>query len=513
MFELKKNDFTSIECEKLVIAGILKYPEIYFDLCLILKPEDFGASRINSVIWSIYGDLLSKNDKIDYRLTAIKLEELKINFNLGDVTILDYCEALFYLSGVNKENIQQFAYELKKNNGKKILAQAGLEVANKMLDIKDDLTYPEIVSVADSIFNTKINIFENGGIEQPIDIFENLENEIESIGNDQVDNSVFCPFPRLKKLYGDFTPGDLYFWIARPKQGKSTFLMNTAFQCSVSLDNPTKVLYLDTEMETYRVKYRILSAISGVNEYYIRTGKWRNNQEMMEKIKAVWPLVKLYTGNFHHLYVGNADTEELCSIIRRWHKKNIPNDNSVRGLIAYDYFKLGSDINKISGNMRPDLLVGWRVDRIKKLMTELQLPMITAGQSNRFNEGRKSDNDRINDGSVVGLSDQISQFSSAIHLFNKITQEEVQELDANFGIRPTHKIIPLYTRSQGEEAQGFNDLIKIEDGDGKVSWRENVIYYNIDSFAVTELTDLATLVKDRKNYKISDNEQADGDLL
>ena len=59
---------------------------------------------------------------------------------------------------------------------------------------------------------------------------------------------------------------------------------------------------------------------------------------------------------------------------------------------------------------------------------------------------------------------------------------------------------------------GFNDLVKVQVGD-KVEWRENVLYYNITNFLCTEITDLATLVKDRKDYVLTEQGGDDGEML
>ena len=75
-----------------------------------------------------------------------------------------------------------------------------------------------------------------------------------------------------------------------------------------------------------------------------------------------------------------------------------------------------------------------------------------------------------------------------MYLFNKLTLEEKQELQVKYGVeKVTHRLIPLVTRNQGEEAPGFDgDIIKVQEADGSVKYLEDVIYYNIENFKVEE---------------------------
>ncbi len=513
MLKLDTSKFSNIELERYVIAGILKYPDSYYELCTIIKAQDF-TQKIHQTVWTIFGAILEKYPKVDYRLIALKVEELNINFGL-EVGVADYLEATFYIANLPKDMIPSYAADLKKASGRKTIAEAALDVCEKMQECGNDLSYSDIMNLADTTFHDKINVFEQGGTgNEPIDIYEGLEEFIEEGGNDQPQYGVFCPHPLLQKYYGDFYPGDLYFWVSRAKSGKSLWLMNLLHVCCNSLDQKVKGLMVDTELETYRIRWRLMSLLTGINEYYFKTNKWRNNPDMVTSVRANWPAIRNFFGNVQHIYVGNAPIEEVVAIMRRWYKKNIPEGGDVKALICYDYIKLGEDLNNPAYNRMKDYqLVGYKVDKLKKLASELQCPILTAGQSNRSNEAKQSAAGRVDDGKAVGLSDQISQFASNIYLFNRLTIEEQQELKVMFGVDATHRSIPLYTRNQGEEAPGFNDWVKIEMPDGQVKYQENVIYYNVANFRVNEVGDLKQLVKRRENYDLPQAANVDDDLL
>lgn len=511
MITLDKNKFVNSEIERYIISGILRTPELYFDLEPVIKSDDF-SERIHQNVWSIFGDLIRNNKTLDYQTVAFKIQELKISYNLS-LSVDNYLESVWNMN-ISPDGATLHAKELKKLVGRREIALAALDVANKMIEAKSNLTYSEIVTLADTTFNSKINMFEVGGSAEPVDVFAGLEAEIENASNEKSSNEIICPFPRMKKLYGDFISGEAYFFCARPKSSKSTFLMNLALQCSTNIEENVQVLYLDTELSTDKVKLRLLSAISNVNEYFIRTKRWRENPEMVKAIRAAWPKVKLYLNLISHLYIANMEISEVLSVIRRWAKRADP---KARKILVFDYLKLGNEFHQSSSNMRPDLVLGRKTDLLKKISEELGLVCLSAAQNNRSGEVARTGNalERRDDGAVIGQSDQIAQFASQIYILGKLTASENMELLDGYGVKnATHFCKSIYSRNLGEEAcMGFNDLIKVQVGD-KVEWRENVLYYNITNFLCTEITDLATLVKDRKNYSLAGSSDGeDGELL
>lgn len=507
----KIQELYSIDSEKCVLSGIFNYPDEYFNLEPIITASDFAALPIHSVIWSIYGSMILNKESPDINLLAAKLNDLKISTGV-DLTVLEYLEALSSIK-VKKDAIEAFAAKIKKFSIRRELAQAGIDAARKMVDYTEDASYLEIVNTFDSTVSQRTNLFEDKDNE-PIDLFKDLEQIIEDQGNKQEDIGVFCPFPILRQKYGDFSSGDLYVFASRMKSGKSTFLMNIAQYCANGLEDNVKVLYLDTELTTKEVQNRLMSLLTGINENLFMTGKWRNNDEYVKRVRATWPLVKTFMGRLDHIKVGNKPIEEVNSLIRRWYRKNISN-TKCKALIIYDYIKINADL--ASGNykqMQGHDLAGYKVDCLKQLASELGVPIISAVQTNRGNAG-KTVAERGDNTTVISLSDQIGMYVSNMYLFNALTLEEIQDLQINYNLDATHRLVPLVTRKQGEQAPGFNgNYIKITDKDGKVRYAEEVIYYKFENFKIIELTTLSKLVKERETYIPEQIDKGDdGELL
>src|SRR5690606_32531892 len=138
---------------------------------------------------------------------------------------------------------------------------------------------------------------------------------------------------------------------------------------------------LDTELETYRVQYRMAASIAGINEWYIKTGKWRRHPEMVKALREkAFPIIRQFKKSIDHLYVGGKTIDEVCSLIRRWHAKNINVDKGEVPIIAYDYIKLTGE--KLSDSWKEYQVIGEKTDRLKQIATEIQAPLIAACQTN-----------------------------------------------------------------------------------------------------------------------------------
>lgn len=730
---LKDQCFYNIDLEKYVIAGVLKNPDLFFDLSVFISENDFSKS-INKYCWSTFKQIVNNKELLDFRLVAFKIGQAQVKFD-DDMSIMDYLESISFIS-LRDEAVIKYAKELKILTVRRNIAEAGNNVTQAMRE-GNGLNYTELVNRADQIFYDKVNVFENGA-DSPKPLFANLQEFIEEIGNEPKDYSgVINPFPIQRDLFGDFTKGDLYFYIARAKAGKalhedeliptptgwskikdlkpgdevfavdgsitkvmatkfwknrriykvvssegfsvladenhewyakkgsdqsfqcftskelsndsfklphanflqlpkialptdpyvlgnsafyeknipsiylrsatdqrqqllkgllssgnastkeniiefstdsknladqigelllslnikpflssslgrhfikfsldtttdrhifaeyhgvgntvcieiehpshlflcgkgmlpthnSSILMNMLYKMLISCDKQrVRSLVVDTELNEEDLKFRLMSMMSGINEWYLRTGQWRRDVGMVNKVRSVWPLVKNMLSDIDHIYVGGKNMDEIVPIIRRWYRKNIPNDGSLLGIVCYDYIKLSDELSQGNSHIRDYHVVGQKVDKLKRLAQELGCAIITSCQTNRQNEARSSAKDRVDDGNATGLSDQINQFASNVYLLNRLTIEELQDLKANYAVAPTHALIPLYTRRQGASATGFNDLVKISRGEDKPVWTTNKIYYTFDNFEVTENTDLKSLVKKYQNITLT----------
>ena len=491
----------NLDLEKNFLARAIEEPSILDELINVIGPKDFSETH-RPIFQAIQAVKREKNGECNKILVIDKLKACSVKIG-GDIEAEYYINNGLGLISVSKSAAMSIAADIANKTIQRELYGVAKEILEKTgsRETKNGLT---LLKEVNEIFNKKVNILNTSKANEPKDLFAHAEEYIELLGNNPHIDGVQAPFPIFRELFGDFGPGDMSFVIARPKAGKSTFLLNSLIQIVKiykAENKPFKSLYLDTELEFEREIRRMVSALSGVGEYYLRTGFYRKNEEMTKKVRAIWPIIKEWTKTIDHIYVGGKKLDEILSIVRRWHGKNVGMEDKIDTIVALDYIKLGA-ADDLSGPVKDYQLVGQKVDAHKQLATELQYHCLTAGQANRGNEGR-DENKVISDGSVVGLSDQISQFASNIYLLQKLNMAQV----AMFKDIASHSFIPLYTRNQGPESQGFNSLVKFEQ-DGKTKYCENYLLFDFKNFDVKEITDFKTFV--RKN-EISDKNLDNGD--
>lgn len=472
----------NLEVEKHLLACLLQNPDGLGEIS-ILNEKDF--SPINSSIYKIICNEINSGRETSSILLSDKIKSY--NIQLDGVDPYDYIEAL-KLIPINESELVPLAKKLKKLTVLREYEEIGKQIVRTARK-STEKEFVDIVNEIDGIYNNKVNQFA-GNDDEPVDLFEGLIDEIEEAGNNPHDPGIVCPcIPIYTKIYGSFCGSTVRFYAARSKSGKSTFLLNLAFDM---VNNPQngkmKVLICDTEMTTQSTRRRLLSAISGVSSFYLKSGLWRKHPDMEKKVRAAWKVLPQYMDKIEHIYVGGKPYQEIESLIRRWYGKNIARYSDIKCAIFFDYVKLGAE--SPTASMKEYTIIGKKVDSLKKIASDFNIPIITACQTNRSNEGRKDAENIIDDGSSIGLSDQINQYSDSVDILRKLTIEEAQE----FGNDITHMLIPVYHRELGEDPSALG-LVRYLDSNRKLRYRENFIRLKIHNFKIEERGDFASWVK------------------
>ncbi len=443
------------------ISALLKFPEIFPDIDLFVK-ENFFDIKLNEFIFSILRNLFLNKEPIDKFTIVNKINNLGVKF---EVDPYEYLESL-ELRQTSKEAAPGYFKELATIYAKKKL-DTRLDVIKKYLNSSTKDSFNDVISKCDSLYGDVINSFSLDG--EPEDLFEGMEQYIEELGDKETFGIKF-PFPRFQKYYGELENGTLTLFVAGYKVGKSWWLLNILKRlCTENED--VEGLYIDTEMRREEVMRRMAAELAGINEYYLRHG-WKRNPELVEKVRAVWPIVQNWFGRIQHLYVGNISQEQTESIITRWVWRKRAEKPNINPVVVYDYFKL-HDGDNIKDAFASSMVLGYKVDGLKKKAQELNIPIIAAAQTNASGE--------------VGLSREIPKFVDSAFRLKLRNQEEIED-EGGFA---THKVETICNRSLGPELKPFNDKVKCgKDKDGKTIWKENAILYKFKDFRVEEMNTL-----------------------
>jgi len=461
----------SLQIERHVIGGLIQNPDVIPEIEGFTSEKDFVAQP-HSTIYSCLVSSYLANEKLDKIILSQKIKNLGISFK-DNINIFDYIESISFAPITRIATIKA-CQELAKLRALREIEYTCDEIkthVNKSINQPLDKTVSEI----DAIYGEKINSFSCDDGE--IDLYSGLLDLAEERGNNPQNEIGFAtPYPEFNRLYGGFRKKNLYIIASRAKSGKSTFLNDVASKMSSMHKIP--VLYLDTEMSSQETQFRAIAAKTKVPLWYVETGNWRKNPEMVTKIrKELGDIDKKF--NVKHYFIGNKKIEEIGSIARRWYLKHVGRGKDC--IVVFDYIK---SMDKLTGNQQEYQLMGDKVDYLKKLAEELDCPVVTAVQTNRSGiTTNREVSELVDDESSIGISDRITWYATYVGILRRRVAEEVVLDTPESG---THKLIECVARFQGRDAAGHQDLIRRQFPDGKVKYVKNFINLEVNNFDVQE---------------------------
>lgn len=491
---------TSVSLEKRAIAGLLKYPDMYHDISQFASEKDF-ANEVHKIIFSILKLVIESGEVFDRVIIGERIQKLGVKFK-DNLNIVEYLETL-ERSQITEAGAKKTFAELFDLRVRRDIADKAQEIYEYLHNNRND-PIEKTISHCDTIYNSSISKFVDS--EEAVNIFDHIEEWVEERGNNPVEEVGYeVPYTEFQRLYGGLRKGNLYAIVARPGQGKSTFINDIVFgSCRLS-GFKVAGLCLDTEMFTKDTAFRMIAALTNVPFYYIETGAWRKNAEFSKRVREYWSIIKQDKLKYYHFHVRNKNIDEITSFTRRWVKKHAPNGEAI---VAYDYIKLTAE--KLEKHWAEHQAMGDKVDKLKKLAEELNIPIITAMQLNRSGENQnKKSSEVVDDSSVISLTDRLQWYASFIAIFRRKTMDELVDDGLEFG---THKLIPTKTRFQGRDAVGHFDLVKREMG-AKTKYVSNYLNFKVDNFDIEEkgsLRDIIAKELERKDIqKNSKNKEAE----
>jgi|TARA_Y100001963_G_scaffold159106_1_gene261331 replicative DNA helicase len=490
----------SLKIEKHVLSGLIKHPNLFADVEKFVTEKDF-YNDVHRTIFCVIRSILLNGGKLDKVLLAEKIKNLGVSFK-DEIDIYSYVDNLGF-SQIQPKAVIEASQELLKLRIRREIQETAQSVRN-FVEKSGSKDIDEIIGECDAIYNSKINSYSIQ--DEPVNIFENLTDIIEERGNEpEEDVGFYTPYEEFNRLYGGLRPGNLYAVVARPGQGKTTWINNLLMKTG-ELNN-VPVLMLDTEMATLDIQFRTASSITDVPMWYLETGNWRKNQELTSKVRSNLKKTKS-TLQCHHAFVGNKNIDQICSLVRRWHLSAVGRGNPC--IISYDYVKLTGE--KVGQNWAEHQAIGDKIDKLKKLAEELNAPLITAMQLNRSGENHnRRGTDVTDDSSAISLSDRLQWFCSFVAIFRRKTVDEMASDGENFG---THKLIPLKTRFQGKNAVGHHDLVRRPMEDGSFRWMNNFLNFSVENFNVEERGSLHSIIEAQsERFNPQERNAQDGEEL
>ncbi len=491
-------ELTSLECERHALSGLFNNPKILSEIDVFYKDDDF-QNKCHRSIFSIAKQTLLANERLEAAVIAQKLINLGVKF-LDQIPIFDYIETI-YFQHVNAEGGIANFKELSKLRIRRELWETAKKVSRFVRD-KGELKLSEIVSGCDEIYNSKIGELIKNDSTVCTDIYENIEDTIEEIGNNPPDDSKFMmgPFDSVNKLFGSLhRPGAITVIASRSGVGKTSLGMYMSTYIAEKYNIP--ICHADNgEMDIRELQFRSVCMFTkGEVPYFaLETGKWRNNPRWEKLVREVWPRVKKI--KFYYINISGLTPKEVITALKRIiYSKigRITNDGLPKAVIHYDYLKSFDTTDY----KNPEWLqVGLFIQEMKNFLLDLGLPLWASLQQNRTGiTTGKTSSTLVEDEGTLGISDKILQQSTHSFILRNSLLSELQQQGPDFG---NLKLKCLKHRHLGEDFQSVLTPVKVE----KNKYEKNYVNIKGSSFHFEDKGDLKYMVEKLKDqHNIQDS--------
>ena len=219
----------------------------------------------------------------------------------------------------------------------------------------------------------------------------------------------------LDRLTAGFQPGQLVVVAARPGVGKSSLMLQIARH--IAQTTGKTVPFLSYEMSTSELTLRMLSSSTAYDLHLLRQGEFRNVEGLDRTIAhaaqqlAATPLL-----------LDDTPPESIAGI--RAAMRRIGRRTEL-GAVVVDYLQLvRGDSRRGSDNRAAE--VGEVSAGLKRLASELSIPVITGSQLNRAIEARTSRRPQLSD---LRESGSIEQDSSVVLMLHREQAEPESGMD------------------------------------------------------------------------------------
>lgn len=452
-----KNEPLEREC----LSYALNHMDDFLQFLNKIKQDHFSFKE-HKIIFNIIESCIHKNEQITPLLIADRLVSLGIQ-NFKNVGIFDYVNTIASIKRDSNYGMLESMKRLNVLYKMRSVYMKSKALVKKMVTLAEPST-SDINKLVEETFSDLISLEVEDG--DPTDIYDGMKELIEEAGNNEGKSfGVLNPYPIFRARYGDFRNGGLYVFRALPKQGKSTILQDIARK--VAEKDDTLVLYLDTELTKKEVQFRFASVKTGVNASILETGKFRKNEDMLQRVRKFWKQSDQYKGYIDIQYVAGKTIDQVITTVRKWYYKNKHRNKKM--MVIYDYIKLTGE--RVSEANKEYQVIGAKSSKMKDLAQELQVPFLTAIQST--------------EAGTAALSSQVKWYCDLMAGFRRKTPNEIsfiKDAEQKYG---THILEIDESRNNGIEGVGHFDFIQSPNG----NFEKNKINLLIKDFNVEEICD------------------------
>ena len=384
-----------VTAEKSLLGAVMLSNDVLPEVLTILRPRDFYETR-HQIIFQAIIDLYDQHKPIDLLTLTSELKAKKQLKEIGGGVYL--AELSNFVPAAS--HAKAYAEIVEKTSVRRRLINAGTEIAEKAYN--DDADADNLIGAAEKeLFEVSDKIIKSDYVamdELLADAFDRIE---ELHKNKGALRGLKTGFRDLDKKTAGFQKGDLVIIGARPAMGKTTFAQNLAY--NIASINKKGVLFFSMEMAANEIVDRMISDVSGVDNWKMRTGNLTDDE--FSKIGDA-------LGEMDEIPIYIDDTSSMTIVELRNKARRAMHDHNI-GIVIVDYLQLISGSDRYAGNRVQEVT---EISRgLKILARELEIPVVALAQLSRNVTGRDDPRPVLSDLRESGSIEQDADLVMFLH--------------------------------------------------------------------------------------------------
>ena len=384
-----------IVAEKSLLGALMISNDTLPEILTILRPRDFYEQRHQDIFQAML-DLYDRHQPVDLLTLTSELKTKKKLKEIGGAPYLT--ELSNFVPAAS--HAKAYADIIEKTSVRRRLIKAGTEIANKAYE--DDAVADSLIGEAErQLFEVSDKIVKSDYVpmeELLADAFDRIE---ELHKNKGALRGLKTGFRDLDKKTAGFQKGDLVIIGARPAMGKTTFAQNLAY--NIASINKKGVLFFSMEMAANEIIDRMISDVSGVDNWKMRTGNLSD-----EEFSRIGDAL----GEMDEIPIYIDDTSSMTIVELRNKARRAMHDHNI-GIVIVDYLQLIQGSDRYKGNRVQEVT---EISRgLKILARELEIPVIALAQLSRNVTGRDDPRPVLSDLRESGSIEQDADLVMFLH--------------------------------------------------------------------------------------------------
>lgn len=384
-----------LEAEKSLLGALILESGSLPEIMTMIGPGDFYEPRHQEIFRAMVS-LYDKHQPIDLLTMTSELKAGRKLKSIGGAAYLT--ELSNYTPAAT--HAKAYAEIIEKTATRRRLIKAGTEIANKAY--QEDADTGELIGKAEQeLFQVSDKIVKSDYVamdELLADAFDRIEDLHK---NKSALRGLKTGFRDLDKMTAGLQKGDLVVVGARPAMGKTTFAQNLAY--NVASINKKGVLFFSMEMAANEIVDRMISDVSGVDNWKIRTGNL--SEEEFTKIGDA-------LAEMDEIPIYIDDTSSMTILELRNKARRAMHDHQI-GVVIVDYLQLITGSERYAGNRVQEVT---EISRgLKILARELEIPVVALAQLSRNVTGRDNPRPILSDLRDSGSIEQDADLVVFLH--------------------------------------------------------------------------------------------------